>query len=116
MYFYFIVLIKKQHFKKMEIIKEKELYERILKKVEEKRIAENLKPEKERTFWALPFYLVLPELGLSSQIAYDTRRFVNGRELGSSKTRPLHKRKLKELCDSIGIEVMSTYYAVKDKD
>ena len=96
----------------MEIITEHELYQRILKTIEEKREQEMLKPEKERTHFQLPGYLLLKELGLSSQVYYDIERYVNGKNLNHTKSRPLHKRKLNELCGFLEIKLMKTYYGV----
>lgn len=98
----------------MKILKEKDLYKKILDRIEEKRIEDLSKPEEERTFWSLPKnYLIFQELGFCSALTYEIEKFVNDLPLRNNKTRPLHKNKLYELCKLLDIELLHTYYGVK---
>lgn len=104
--------IKNQQFI-MEILSEEDVYKRIVEKINSKRKEDRLKPEEERSFWSLPNYKLFSKLGFSAQVSYEIQKFINGEKLSDTKSRPLHKKKLCELCEKVGLELLNTYYGIK---
>lgn len=93
-------------------IDEKDLYKKILDKIQEKRDIESTKPDSEREFWYKPNYLIFPHIGLTAQVNYDINKFLKGEKLGGGKSKPLHENRLKQLCDQVGIKYEGIFYMV----
>lgn len=92
---------------------EKDLYQLILDRIEDRRKEEQMKPDCERTFWAGANYTIFQQFGFSAQVNYDIQRFLDGKKLGGKKSKPLHENRLKILCEKVGIQYKEIYYLVE---